>query len=140
MDNERHITDEALTRYLCGQCTPDEAAAVEAYLGQSDERIDDLLAMVAAVECFAPDGNAATLPLSKTHLNIIPVSLRLTGNLQIDATPRRRLWPALSAAASVAAILLVGAWLWLRPQGLQRDAAPAYAAADTIETLDTIEP
>ena len=120
MDNERHITDEALTRYLCGQCTPDEAAAVEAYLGQSDEHIDDLLAMAAAVERFAPDGEVATLPLA--------------------AAPRCRLWPALSAAASVAAILLLGAWLWLRPQGLQRDAAPAYAAADTIETIDTTEP
>lgn len=107
MTDAEHISDEMLTRWLCGQSTPDEEAAVLDYLAESDEHLDGLLTVSASV--------------------------RLTE----EAKPVRRvkhLWPTASIAASVALLLGIGMGLWHQSSGspLGMDAAPAYGELDSI--------
>ena len=108
MDSEnKHISDELLARYLSGKATPEEESAVLDYLSESDERVEDLLAMSAAIE---------------------------TTKQQDDKTKVRPLWPALSAAASVALLIGVGIAIWHNSasNGVNIDPAPAYAEQDSI--------
>lgn len=116
MQGKEHITDEQLARYLSGRATPEEEAAVLDYLSESDEHLDDFLAMSAAVEV-----NKAGV--HKRHV--------------------RPLWPALSIAASVILFLCIGLpFLQQSPSGsssgsnLSIDHAPSYATTDTIIDLD----
>ena len=51
VDSEnKHISDEVLARYLSGKATAEEETAVLDYLSENDERVEDLLAMSAAIE------------------------------------------------------------------------------------------
>ncbi len=50
MENKKEISDELLAKYLSGQCTEAEEAKVLDYMSQSDENIDDLTNIVAAIE------------------------------------------------------------------------------------------
>ena len=108
---QTNVTDEMIARYLSGMATPQEVSAVQDYLSENEERIDDLLAMSAAVEQFAP------------------------------AKPKRRarpLWPALSAAACVALLIGVGIAFWhsnMSGMGVGIETAPAYAEQDTMVAL-----
>lgn len=114
MTDEEHITDEMLTRWFCGQSTPDEEAAVLDYLAESDEHLDGLLTVASSIKMT-----------EKEHTN------RWV----------RSLWPTVSIAASVALLLGIGIGLWQqsdKPLGV--DAAPAYAAQDTIAEPNTEYP
>ena len=114
MKGAEHITDEMLTRWLCGQSFPDEEAAVLDYLAESDERIDDLSAISAAVNM-----HAARLPERRTRL----------------------LWPLVSAAASVALLIGIGLHIHNSGSAVASDPSPAYATQDSItstEMEDTI--
>ena len=118
-DQNRHITDEQLARYLSGRATPEEEAAVLDYLSESDEHLDDFLAMSAAVEVNKAGEH-------KRHI--------------------RPLWPSLSIAASVILFLCIGLpFLQQSPSGsssgstLSVDNAPSYATTDTIIDLDCEE-
>lgn len=113
MQKHEHITDEMLTRYLCGASSGIERQQVEAYLSESDERIDDLLNVVESAE----------------HYGVRPGVRRV-----------RPLWPALSAAACAALLIGISVSLWHRNTGdaARMDAAPAYAAMDTLNTEDSL--
>ena len=113
MENKKEISDELLDKYLSGQCTEAEEAEVLDYMSQSDENIDDLTNIVAAIEA---QKKAASLATKKATRRIIP-------------------W---AAAASV--LLLVGlAWFFTtRNNGMQITQSPAYAEQDTIEMTDSI--
>jgi hypothetical protein len=50
MGKNEKISDELLAKYMSGQTTPAEEAAVLDYLAESDENLDDFLQMSAAVE------------------------------------------------------------------------------------------
>ena len=116
-EEKQHISDELLARYLSGKATPEEESAVLDYMSENDERLDDLLAMSAAVEQF---GQQET----KHHGRIRP------------------LWPALSIAASIALVICLTIPLWRidTPQPspvatehtLHTEEAPLYATCDTI--------
>ena len=112
------VTDEMITRYLCGQATPEEESTVLDYLSESDEHIDDLLAMTAASQLV--DSKAKT-PLKRT--NIIRISL--------------------AVAASIALVVCITAPFWRSEQTtpsnftatkhtLHTEEAPHYASCDTI--------
>lgn len=119
-DQNQHITDEQLASYLSGRATPEEEAAVLDYLSESDEHLDDFLAMSAAVEVNKEEKQ------QKHHI--------------------RPLWPALSIAASVILFLCIGIpFLQQSPSvsssgsTLSVDHAPSYATTDTIIDLDCEE-
>ena len=112
IEQGQHISDEMIVRYLSGKATSEEEAAVLDYLAESDEHLDDLLAMSAAIE----DHEASSRQDHKT-------------------TKTRPLWPILSAVASVALLLIVGLSLWHYSQSgssIAIDSAPAYATQDTL--------
>ena len=113
MENKKEISDELLAKYLSGQCTEAEEAKVLDYMSQSDENIDDLTNIVAAIEA---QKKAAVLAPKKETRRFIP-------------------W---SAAASV--LLLLGlAWFFTtRNNGMQMYQSPAFAEQDTIEMTDSI--
>ena len=113
MENKKVISDELLAKYLSGQCTEAEEAEVLDYMSQSDENIDDLTNIVAAIEAQ----KKATSPATK------------------EETHRFIPW---AAAASV--LLLVGlAWFFTtRNNGMQVTQSPAFAEKDTIEMTDSI--
>jgi hypothetical protein len=113
MENKKGISDELLDKYLSGQCTEAEEAEVLDYMSQSDENIDDLMNIVAAIEAQKKATSHAT---KKVTRRFIP-------------------W---SAAASV--LLLVGlAWFFTsRNNGMQMYQSPAFAEQDTIEITDSI--
>ena len=102
-----------IARYLSGKASPEEEAAVLDYLSENDERLDDFLAMSAAVEQFEKK--------EETKRRVRP------------------LWPAISAAASVAILIGVGIALWHggnsgSPVGI--DPSPSYAQLDSIVETD----
>lgn len=113
MENKKEISDELLDKYLSGQCTEAEELEVLDYMSQSDENIDDLTNIVAAIEAQKKATSHAT---KKATRRFIP-------------------W---SAAASV--LLLVGlAWFFSsRNNGMQMYQSPALAEPDTIEITDSI--
>ena len=113
MENKKEISDELLDKYLSGQCTEAEEAEVLDYMSQSDEIIDDLMNIVAAIEA---QKKATSLVPKKETRRFVP-------------------W---AAAASV--LLLVGlAWFFTsRNNGMQMYQAPAFAEQDTIAMTDSI--
>ena len=113
MENKKEISDELLDKYLSGQCTEAEEAEVLDYMSQSDENIDDLTNIVAAIETQKKTTRLATKTVTR---RFIP-------------------W---SAAASV--LLLIGlAWFFAtRNNGMQVYQSPAFAEQDTIEMTDSI--
>ena len=101
------VTDEMITRYLCGKATPEEESAVLDYLSERDGRIDDLLAMSAAIET--------------------------TKQREHKTTPTRFSWSVISAAACVALLIGVGIVLWHNSSdNISIDHSPAYASQDSI--------
>lgn len=103
------MTDEMIARYLSGKATPEEESAVLDYMSENDEHLEDLLAMSAAVEV-----NKEEEPKRQT----------------------RPLWPAISAAASVALLIGVGITLWHNSQSgssVGIDPAPAYGEQVCID-------
>lgn len=96
-----------IARYLSGKSSPEEEALVLDYLSESDEHLEDLLAMSAAVEV-----NKEEEPKHQT----------------------RPLWPAISAAASVAILIGVGVAIWHNNTGenMGIETAPGYAEIDSI--------
>lgn len=113
MENKKEISDELLAKYLSGQCTEAEESEVLDYMSQSDENIDDLTNIVAAIETQKKTTRLAT------------------------KTVTRRFVPW-SAAASV--LLLIGlAWFFAtRNNGMQVTQSTALAEQDTIEMTDSI--
>lgn len=104
------VTDEMIARYLSGKATPEEESAVLDYMSENDGNLDDLLTITAAVEQFGKRDTER-----KSHV--------------------RSLWPAISAAASVAILIGVGVTLWHNSQSgidMGVDPAPAYATCDTL--------
>lgn len=113
MENKKEISDELLAKYLSGQCTEAEESEVLDYMSQSDENIDDLTNIVAAIETQKKTTRLATKTVTR---RFIP-------------------W---SAAASV--LLLIGlAWFFAtRNNRMQVTQSPALAEQDTIEMTDSI--
>ena len=106
------MTDEMIARYLSGKSSPEEEALVLDYLSESDEHLEDLLAMSAAVEV-----NRGEAPKQQTRL----------------------LWTTISVAASVALLIGIGITIWHNSStgsNLSVDPAPAYAEQDTIFELN----
>jgi anti-sigma factor RsiW len=125
VDSEnKHISDEVLARYLSGKATAEEETAVLDYLSESDERVEELLAMTAAIETTRQQDDETTRRRDNK-----------TTRLRDNKTTRvRPLWPVISAAASVALLIGVGIALWHNSasNGVNIDPAPAYAEQDSI--------
>lgn len=121
-----HVTDEMLARYLSGKATPEEESVVLDYLSENDERVEDLLAMSAAIETCS-------------------TGVEESKSQKVEESKGRRvrpLWPALSAAASVAILIGVGVALFHHHQAgsaVAVDPAPAYAEQDTMDTVMSYE-
>lgn len=113
MENRKEISDELLAKYLSGQCTEAEETEVLDYMAQSDENIDDLTNIVAAIEA---QKKATTLAPKKETRSFIP-------------------W---SAAASVLLLLGLTWFFTTRNNGMQMYQSPAYAEQDTIDMTDSI--
>lgn len=115
------VTDEMIARYLSGKATPEEESAVLDYLSENDERFEDLLAMSAAIELNSTESKEnASVKLSPFTSHLSPQR-------------KRPLWPALSAAASVALLIGVGIAIWHNSgDNVSIDPAPAYAEQDSI--------
>ena len=108
---QSEVTDEMIARYLSGKATQEEETAVLDYFSESDDRLDDLLAMSAAVEENGMTTRKKTRPL----------------------------WPIISVAASVALIVGLAIAMWLNGQSgsvSNIDPAPAYAEQTTV--IDTL--
>lgn len=109
MQTNSNISDELLTRYLCGDVSDIERLQIEDYLAESDKHIDELLTIAAAVEQYGSEHQKRRI---------------------------RPLWPAISAAASVALIIGIGVTFWHHSQSgtaMGIDQSPAYAAQDSID-------
>ena len=114
---EKTISDELLTRWLCGKATPEEENKVLDYLADSDENIEDLKAIVAATQLA--NNEAVSMP-RRRNLFKIPIAI----------------------AASIALLVCVSIPLWFTKQpqtpistaehSLQIEEAPIYATCDTI--------
>lgn len=107
------ISDEQLARFLTGQATSDEASLVQDACAQSDESMEDILNMVAAIELHQKNASGKVRPAA------------------------RSVWRYWVAAAVL--LLLVGSvslHYYLRPD-TNMDEAPVYATQDTIDT-DTV--
>lgn len=101
--------DNELARFLCGG----SSAVAEEWLTESDEHVDDLLNMAAAIE----------------------VQHAVVRSRQLV---RRRI--VLSVAAGVAALVAVSAVVFLRGSAtVQTEPAPSYASADTATSLATAD-
>ena len=50
MNDKNTISDELLTKFLCGKTTPEETELVMAYMAESDENVEDLKNICAAIE------------------------------------------------------------------------------------------
>ena len=101
--------DNELTRFLNG----DTSLAAEEWLAESDEHVDDLLNIVAAIEA--------------QH-----------DAVRLRRSARRRLF--LSVAAGVAALVAVAAVFFSRGYAtVQTEQAPSYASADTVTPLTTAD-
>lgn len=83
MENNRKISDELLSKYLDGKTTVEETERVLDYLAESDENVEDLANISAAIEIMHDVEKAAA-----------------------RRSPRRFLWIISSVAASVAAIVI----------------------------------
>ena len=109
---QTNVTDEMIARYLSGVASPDEEAAVLDYMSENDDRLDDLLAMTAAIE-----QNEGV----KQRKRVCP------------------LWPAISAAACITLLLGVGLSLWhhsMTGNTMCVTPAPAYAEQDSIIEME----
>ncbi len=103
-----------ITRYLSGKATPDEEAAVLAYLSESEEHLDDFLAMSAAIE----------INNEVSHQKHV-----------------RPLWPVISAVASVALLIGLGITLWhnhMIGENIGIDPAPTFAVLDSIDKEEAL--
>ena len=112
---QTNVTDEMIARYLSGVASPDEEAAVLDYMSENDNRLDDLLAMTAAIE-------------------------QNEGGKQKKRI--RLLWPAISAAACVALLLGIGVAFWhhdMAGNNMGVTPAPAYAEQDSITAINMEE-
>lgn len=87
MEYKNEISDELLAKYLSGKTSKEEEEIVLAYLSESDENVDDLLNMSAAVE----------LHHSKQKKNV--------------EKRNRFLWAA-SAAAAIIVLIVVGVFVF----------------------------
>lgn len=116
MQTNINISDELLTRYLSGKVTDDERRRVEDYLAASDEHLDEMLTVTAAIEQFGGERH-------KRHT--------------------RPLWPVISTAASVALIIGIGVALLHKGQSgttMAIEPSHSYAAQDSIEAeYDDVE-
>ena len=106
------MTDEMIARYLSGKATPEEESAVLDYMSENDERVEDLLAMSAAVEQYKETRQRQKV---------------------------RSIWPVFSAVASVILLLGFGITLWHTSQSdseMNIEHAPAYAEQDSVTVMD----
>ena len=109
---QTNVTDEMIARYLSGVASPDEEAEVLDYMSENDDRLDNLLAMTAAIE-------------------------QNEGGKQRKRV--RPLWPAISAAACITLLLGVGLSLWhhsMTGNTMGVTPAPAYAEQDSIIEME----
>lgn len=106
--SESELTD-LLRRFREGTCTEEEKELLELWFDQTSVRSD----------WKWPDAQARE-HTRQQMLNSIQMQIRET-----DRKPRR-LWPYLSAAASVALLLVAGAW-WFLHSGNGRDRAADYS-------------
>lgn len=83
MNDKNTISDELLTKFLCGKTTPKETELVLAYMAERDENVEDLKNICAAIE------------IQKDIEKVAP-----------RRSLRRFLWIISSVAASVAAIVI----------------------------------
>lgn len=113
------MTDEMIARYPCGKATSEEEAIVLDYIAESDEHLDDFIAIATVIE------------------------LHEDGRRSVQRKPRvHQLWLAISAAAVVALLVGVGiAWLHSAGSGeaIGVEQAPAYAVQDTIGSTEMEE-
>lgn len=113
MQKNSNISDELLTRYLCGDVSGIEHQQVEDYLAKSDEHQTELLTITAAIEQFGK---------KQRKKRSLPV------------------WRTISAAASIALLIGIGITLLHNYQSgsaIGIDTAPAYASQDPIAELIT---
>lgn len=114
---EKNVSDELLTRWMCGEATPEEEAQVLDYLSENDERIDDLRTMVAATQLDS--NNAFSQPKKK---NVLRISLAIAASVALVICLTIPLWRTDTPQPSLSAT----------EHTLHTEEAPSYATYDTI--------
>lgn len=99
-----------LERYAIGQCTPEELAELEAWIGDRPERrlfVDRLLGL------FASEGDEGDAPLTFTEGEIEHAWGRLAERMaeERDKGRKRAIWMRRAAAGVVCVALAVVLWL-----------------------------
>ena len=89
---EKHISDELLTRWMCGQATPEEEAEVLDYLSESDEHIDDLKTIVAATQVGNDMQRPRIIVYSSSKKSIIRISLAIAASVALVICLTIPLW------------------------------------------------
>lgn len=119
MGKNENISDELLAKYMSGQATPAEEAAVLDYLAESDENLEDFLQMSAAVEANqAPKARA-----------------------QRDNRSYFK-WIAVAAAAALLVFVCLFAWMHQKQDNIeiaQKENPTQYANPSNTKAADSAE-
>ena len=112
---------EAIARYFAGECTPDEAAAVQRWLDTHPDEasalssLNDATGLLASATPANLDVEAALKRVSERRdaANVIPIGSRRPARTPPPrvAVPVRR-WRTLALPAAAAAVILIGGGLW----------------------------
>ena len=132
---------EAIARYVAGECTPDEAAAVQRWLEAHPSEaaaLSELNAATALLASATPadlDVEAALRRVSERRdaADVIPIADRRAARIMAPrvAVPARR-WQSIALPAAAAAVVLIGGGLWWHSRG-----TPGYTPASVAQVFAT---
>lgn len=111
----KNVSDELLTRWLCGQTTPEEEAQVLDYLSESDEHIDDLRAIVSATQLTETPAIR-----QEKRKNLLGISLAFAASIALIICFTLPFWRSESPSQMAT------------EHTLHTEEAPLYATCDTI--------
>src|SRR6476469_4546130 len=132
---------EAIARYVAGECTPDQAAAVQRWLEAHPSEaaaLSELNAAPALLASATPadlDVEAALRRVSERRdaAAVIPIADRLAARIMAPrvAVPARR-WQSIALPAAAAAVVPIGGGLWWHSRG-----TPGYTPASVAQVFAT---
>ncbi len=132
---------EAIARYVAGECTPDEAAAVQRWLEAHPSEaaalssLNDATALLASATPADLDVEAALKRVSERRdaADVIPIADRRAARTMAPrvVVPARR-WQSIALPAAAAAVVVIGGGLWWHSRG-----TPGYTPASVAQVFAT---